>query len=386
MSTSVRLRRPDGSTYVRELHDPPVWPQPTRPIASRVAYAAVPVMAAPAGANALGATAELDWEATLAVRREIWAYGLGVAEAMDTAQRGMGLDWATTEELIRRSSAEAAAVGGRIAAGAGTDHLSGAATVGEVVAGYEHQLEVVERAGARPILMASRHLAALARGPGDYAEVYGKLLAQVRRPAILHWLGAPFDPALAGYWGSADLDEASEAFLEIVNAHADVVEGVKISLLDADREVALRERLPAGVAMYTGDDFNYPTLIRGDQRSYSDALLGIFAGIAPAASAALQALDAGDVEGFDAAFAPTVPLARHVFASPTYYYKTGLGFLAWLRGQQPGFTMVGGLQGGRSVPHLVRVLELADEAGLLPDPELAAARMGAFLDVAGVSR
>jgi dihydrodipicolinate synthase/N-acetylneuraminate lyase len=376
MSVSIVL--PDGVRHT--LREPASWPAPSGPPASRQAFAAAHVAADPLGDNTPGVPATVDWDATLAFRRHLWSYGLGVAEAMDTAQRGMGLDWTATRELIRRSAAEAKACGGRIAAGAGTDHAEELSTLDDVLAAYTTQLEVVRAAGAQPIVMASRHLAGLARTPEDYRQVYDRILSQVDTPVILHWLGPMFDPALAGYWGSADLAEATGAFLGLVRDHADRVDGVKVSLLDADHEKRLRADLPRGVRLYTGDDFNYPELIKGG----SDALLGVFAAIAPAASAALQALDRGDEAAYEAAFAPTLPLARHVFAAPTYYYKTGIAFLAWLAGHQPGFTMVAGLQSARSLPHLVRAFVLADRAGLLPDPELAVARMEALFAVYGV--
>jgi hypothetical protein len=366
------------------VSDPPAWTRPQAPIRSRIAYAAAHVVADPLGENAPGAPAAVDWESTLAFRRHLWSWGLGVAEAMDTAQRGMGLDWAATQELIRRSSAEARACGGRIAAGAGTDHAPAELDLDAVIAAYEEQLAVVEDAGATVILMASRQLARAARGPEDYQRVYGRLLEQVRRPVILHWLGPMFDPALEGYWGSGDVDAATGSLLALLRSHASVVDGVKVSLLDAGHEVRLRRALPDGVRLYTGDDFNYPELIRGDGVFHSDALLGIFAAIAPAASTALQALDRHDLDAYEAAFAPTVALARHVFGAPTSYYKTGIAFLAWLSGHQPGFTMIGGLQSARSIPHLTETFRLADAAGLLPDPELAADRMRAFRRVAGV--
>lgn len=333
-----------------------------------------------------GAPAVVDWDHTLGFRRHLWSYGLGVAEAMDTAQRGMGLDWAATQELIRRSSAEARAAGGRIAAGVGTDHLTEPARdLDEVAAAYETQLEVVDDAGAQVILMASRQLAAVAGGPDDYRKVYDRLLTQAPSPVILHWLGPMFDPALAGYWGADDVEVATEHVVGLIRDHTATVDGIKVSLLDADLERRVRAQLPDGVRLYTGDDFNYPELIRGDDDGRSsDALLGIFAAIAPAASGALQALDRGDLAAYEAAFAPTVPLARQVFGAPTYYYKAGIAFLAWLSGLQPGFTMVGGLQSARSLPHLVTTFELADAAGLLPDPELAAARMTALLTTYGV--
>ncbi|WP_225962794.1 DUF993 family protein [Actinomadura algeriensis] len=362
------------------MGEPRVFAASAAPFASRVAYAAAHVVADPFGGT-------LDWDATLAFRRHLWAHGLGVAEAMDTAQRGMGLDWAVTRELIARSGREARAAGGRIVCGAGTDQLPpGPAPLDAIAAAYEEQLAVVEDAGAVPVLMASRQLAASARTPGDYAAVYGRLLPQLRRPAVLHWLGPMFDPALEGYWGSADLDAAAAALLDLIGAHASKVDGVKISLLDAGREIDLRRRLPGGVRLYTGDDFNYPELIRGDASGHSDALLGVFDPIAPAAAAALRALDAGDAAGYEDAFAPTLPLARHLFETPTFYYKTGVVFLAWLAGHQRHFRMVGGLESARSVPHLARLFELADAAGLFPDPELAAGRMRAWLTVQGIEQ
>jgi hypothetical protein len=383
---TVFLPGPDGTLVEHIPARPREWPRPPAPISCRIAYAAAHVAADPWGDNSPGSPAAVDWDATLAFRRHLWSYGLGVAEAMDTAQRGMGLDWAATQELIRRSAKEARATGGRIAAGAGTDHLAEVSTVDDVVRGYLEQVAVVEDAGARVILMASRHLAALARGPEDYARVYGRVLPQLSQPAILHWLGPMFDPALQGYWGSADLEAATRVFVDIVTDNASHVDGVKVSLLDAGHEARLRALLPPGVRVYTGDDFHYPDLISGDGTAFSDALLGVFAAIAPIASAALQALDAGDLAGYQGLLVPTVPLARHVFGPPTQYYKTGIAFLAWLSGHQPGFTMIGGLQSGRSVVHLSQTYRLADELGLFPDPERAAHRMRDFLRVAGVAR
>jgi hypothetical protein len=332
-----------------ERHDPP---------RTRVAFAAAHVVADPDDG--------IDWEATLAFRRHLWDHGLGVAEAMDTAQRGMGLDWPAAEELIRRTAAEG---GGRVAAGAATDHTQ-PKTLDEVRAAYEHQCELIEGTGAQAVVMASRALAALATSPDDYREVYGAVLRQLERPAILHWLGDMFDPALAGYWGSPALDEATETLLAIVGDHTDMVDGVKVSLLDAQREVDIRHRLPEGVRLYTGDDFNYPELIA----SGSDALLGIFDAIAPAAAAALHALDAGDREEYDRILEPTVPLARRLFEAPTFNYKAGIVFLAHLNGHQPHFHLLGGLETARSKEHLADVYALAERAGLLRDPELAAAR------------
>ncbi|MFD0688261.1 dihydrodipicolinate synthase family protein [Actinomadura fibrosa] len=362
------------------MGEPRTYAPPPGPSASRTAYAAAHVVADPSGAGVL------DWDTTLAFRRHLWSHGLGVAEAMDTAQRGMGLDWEVTRELIARSGQEALSAGGRIVCGAGTDQLPpGPAPLDRIAEAYEEQLAVVEAAGAVPVLMASRQLAASAQGPDDYAAVYGRLLRQVTRPAVLHWLGPMFDPALDGYWGSTDLDTATDALLALIGDHTSKIDGVKVSLLDAAREIDIRRRLPSGVRLYTGDDFNYPELIRGDEAGHSDALLGIFDPIAPAAAAALQALDKGDTTAYDEIFAPTLPLARHLFATPTYYYKTGVVFLAWLTGHQRHFRMVAGLETARPVPHLVRLFQLADAAGLFPDPGLAASRMRAWLTVQGAA-
>jgi hypothetical protein len=294
----------------------------------------------------------------------------------------LALDWPTARELIRRSAAEAPA--GRIAAGAATDHAA-PATVGEVREAYEEQCEFVEGAGAQAIVMASRALAGVARGPDDYRAVYGAVLSGLERPAILHWLGDAFDPALRGYWGSADLDEAAEVFLDVVAANAAKLDGVKVSLLDTGREVALRRRLPEGVRLYTGDDFNYPELIAGDEHGHSDALLGVFDAIAPAAAAALAALDAGDRAAYDRILGPTVPLARKLFEAPTFNYKTGIVFLAFLNGHQDHFRMVGGMESARGIVHLADVFVLADRAGLLRDPALAVARMRHVLALAGIA-
>ncbi|MEU7646750.1 dihydrodipicolinate synthase family protein [Streptomyces huasconensis] len=355
-------------------------PTPT----SRTVFSAAHVVADPFADVSPDGPAAVDWDATLAFRRHLWSHGLGVAEAMDTAQRGMGLDWPCAAELIRRSAAEAKAVGGRIACGVGTDQLPSPAKLPQIVQAYEEQLAVVEAAGAQPILMASRALAAAATSPDDYAETYGHLLRQASEPVILHWLGPMFDPALAGYWGSADLDAATDTFLDVIAAHPDKVDGIKISLLDADREVALRRRLPQGVRCYTGDDFHYPELIAGDGHGFSHALLGVFDPLGPLAAEAVRVLDTGDAQAFRALLDPTVALSRHLFENPTRHYKTGVVFLAWLAGHQTHFTMVGGLQSARSLPHLARAYELADGLGLFPDPALAASRMRSLLTVHGV--
>ncbi|MFD4028135.1 dihydrodipicolinate synthase family protein [Streptomyces sp. NPDC058576] len=355
---------------------------------SRTVFSAAHVVADPYANSGPGDPAALDWESTLAFRRHLWAHGLGVAEAMDTAQRGMGLDWAGAADLIRRSAAEARAVGGRIACGVGTDQLPDgpAPTLADVTAAYEEQLAVAEENGVQPILMASRALARAARGPEDYLATYAHLLRQASEPVVLHWLGPMFDPALEGYWGSADLDEATDTFLKVIAEHPDKVDGIKISLLDAAREIDVRRRLPGGVRCYTGDDFHYPELIAGDERGFSHALLGIFDPLGPLAAHAVRVLDTGDVDGFRALLDPTVELSRHLFERPTRFYKTGVVFLAWLAGHQDHFTMVGGLQSARSLPHLAKAYELADGLGLFPDPDLAAHRMRALLAVHGGAR
>ncbi|APC35647.1 MULTISPECIES: dihydrodipicolinate synthase family protein [Nocardiopsis] len=386
MSTLL-LPAADGTAAPYTLSGTPVDASPLPPARSRRAYAAAHVVADPLAANAPGAPARLDWEATLAFRHHLWDQGLGVADAMDTAQRGMGLDWAATAELIRRSGAEAAARGAALACGVGTDQLDlSQADLESVITAYGEQLDVVQGAGATPILMASRALAAVASGPDDYAKVYADLLGRADQPVILHWLGTAFDPALAGYWGFADPAEAIEPVAALIAEHAAKVDGIKVSLLDASLEVRLRRLLPEGVRLYTGDDFNYPDLVLGDEQGHSDALLGVFAAIAPAAARALAALDEGDTARYRALMDPTVPLARHLFTEPTFYYKTGVAFLAWLNGHQKGFHMVGGLHSARDLPHLAQAVRLADAAGALTDPDLAAARMRALLQVSGVDQ
>jgi hypothetical protein len=355
----------------------PSWAAGYPPPASRRVYAAAHVAAG---------SGTIDWDSTLRFRDHLWEYGFGVAEAMDTAQRGMGLSWDQARELIARSAERAAArrAAGQhatIACGAGTDQLAAddSHSISQIIDAYTAQLQVVQAAGAGVILMASRALAAAASGPRDYLEVYGALLGQARQPVILHWLGEAFDPALRGYWGGGDFETAAATVLELIDRYPDAVDGVKLSVLDADREIALRRRLPPGISLYTGDDFGYANLIRGDEAGHSDALLGAFAAVTAPAAAALHALDAGDLAGYDAAIGPTVPLSRLIFEEPTYYYKTGVAFLAWLNGLQPRFAMLGGLEGKRSASHLIRVFELAAAAGALADPELAVGRMTQFL-------
>jgi len=384
----IALPTSEGTLEAYQPGAPSTWPAQAAPPLSRVAFAAAHVVVDPLAAADPWLDAALDWDATLAYRRHLWDLGLSVAEAMDTAQRGMGLDWSVSRELIRRSLAEAQALGAadRIACGAGTDHLAAGRpyTFDEVVDAYAEQCAFVESCGGRIILMASRALSASARSPEHYARVYERVLAQVRAPVIIHWLGDMFDPALAGYWGSADLDAASETCLAIVSAHAGKIDGIKVSLLDKDREIALRRRLPPGVRMYSGDDFNYPELILGDDLGASDALLGIFDAIAPAAAAALAALDRGDFASYRQIFEPTVALSRHIFRAPTRFYKTGVVFLAYLNGHQSHFLMAGGQQSARSIVHLAETFRLADQARLFRDPELAVQRMKLVLALAGL--
>jgi hypothetical protein len=386
-TTTVAIPDAGGGWHEIELSEPRNWAEHPEAFRSRVAFAAAHVVADPRGENVPGAPAAIDWDATLAFRRHLFRYGMGVAEAMDTAQRNMGLDWPAAQELITRSAALAKEHGARIASGAGTDQLlAHAGSLAEVTQAYLEQLEFVEAAGSQAIVMASRQLAALARGSEDYFQVYSTVLNQASRPVILHWLGEMFDPELVGYWGSRYIPTATRTFLDLINEHSAKVDGVKVSLLSADHEQELRAALPEGVRLYTGDDFNYPDLIEGDEDHHSDALLGAFAAIAPAASAALSALDAGDVDGYRREMGPTLPLSRHIFATPTYYYKTGITFLAWLNGHQDGFLMVGGLQSARSTIHLARVFELANGVQLLTDPDLAAHRFSQLLATAGLIR
>ena len=382
-AAALLLPRADGSLE-RFVPGPPAhFERPREPLRSRTFLAAAHVVADPlAGGDS--AAAAIDWDATLGYRRHLWSWGLGVAEAMDTAQRGMGLGWPEARELIKRSAAAARESGGRLAAGAGTDQLpaGGPASLGSIRDAYLEQCAFVEEQGCQPIVMASRALAAAAEGPADYRSVYDAVLGRAGRPVILHWLGEMFDPALAGYWGAADPYEALDVVTGLIAENAGSVDGIKLSLLDDALELRLRDALPDGVRLYTGDDFNYPALIAAG----SDALLGVFDAIAPAASAALQALDAGDEARFAELFAPTVPLARRLFASPTYHYKTGLVFLAWLNGHQRHFRMIGGQEGARTLVHLAELLRLADGAGLLADPALACERMRRLLTVAGVDQ
>lgn len=386
MTAHILLPQADRTLkpYIVGQHEP--IPAASRAIRSRVAYSAVHVVADPLAGVSPWTDAFIDWDATLAYRRYIWSLGLGVAEGMDTAQRGMGLDWPHSRELISRTLNDARSCNGLVACGVGTDQLdqSPSTTVEDVITAYEEQLEFIEDLGGRAIVMASRVLAASAQSADDYCRVYDRILSQSRMPVILHWLGEMFDPALQGYWGSRKPREAAAIVLSIIRDHADKVDGIKISLLDDELEIAMRRALPNGVRMYTGDDYNFPDLIRGDDQGYSDALLGVFDAIAPAASAALGALDEGDGELFTQILAPTLPLSRHIFEPPTRFYKTGVVFLAWLNGHQNHFRMLGGQESARSTIHLSRLFELADKAGVLMDSELAAQRMSTYLTLSGV--
>lgn len=360
---------------------------------NRVAYSAAHVVSDPLASVDPWLQCAVDWDTTIDYRRHLWSLGLGVAEAMDTAQRGMGLDWPTSLELIRRTLDAAQDVpGSQVASGCGTDQLvlEDVTTVDQVIAAYEEQLEAIEKLGGKLIIMASRALARVAKSSADYERVYDRILSQVKQPVVLHWLGDMFDPALLGYWGSADVEQAMNTALGIIQAHSQKVDGIKISLLDKDKEIAMRRRLPPGVRMYTGDDFNYAELIAGDGfgndivNGQSDALLGIFDAIAPAASAALTALAEGKLDTFHDILGPTVPLSRHIFMAPTRYYKTGVVFMAWLNGHQSHFSMIGGQQSTRSAQHLAELFRLADEANLLEHPELAVHRMRILMATHGV--
>jgi hypothetical protein len=354
---------------------------------NRVAYAAAHVVPNPVADNDPWIDTDIDWDRTIAFRRHLWNLGLGVAEAMDTAQRGMGLDWPNSLELIRRSVDAARDIPGAVvASGAGTDHLAASPdlSIEDVINAYEEQCAAVEACGGRIILMASRALAACAKSPEDYGTVYDRILGNVGEPVIIHWLGEMFDPALEGYWGGTDHFEAMEICLDVLRRNANKIDGIKISLLDKDKEIRLRRGLPDGVRMYTGDDFNYAELIAGDGAGYSDALLGIFDAIAPAASAALSALAGNNLAEFHDIFAPTVPLSRHIFKAPTRFYKTGVVFMAYLNGHQDHFVMVGGQQSTRSIVHLAEIFRLADKAGLLKNPDEATARMSRVLAIHGI--
>ncbi|BDG70385.1 dihydrodipicolinate synthase family protein [Roseomonas fluvialis] len=382
------INLPNGARVEPFATSPPREFAKATPPFPRVALAAAHVVADPLAEQDPWLDVKIDWDRTIAFRKHLWSLGLGVAEAMDTAQRGMGLDWTGAQELIRRSlDAMKDHPGAVMASGAGTDHLTPGpdVTVDDVIRAYEEQCEAVEAMGGRIILMASRALAKAAKSPADYERVYARILSQVKQPVVIHWLGEMFDPALEGYWGNHDHMAAMETALAVIHAHADKVDGVKISLLDDQKEIAMRRRLPRGVRMYTGDDFNYAELIAGDEHGHSDALLGIFDPIAPAVGGALAALSRNDLSTFHDILAPTVPLSRHIFKAPTRFYKTGVVFMAWLNGHQDHFVMVGGQQSTRSLQHFSELFRLADKAGLLRDPDMAVARMRSLLALHGVA-
>ena len=385
-SLAIELPRADRSMESFKLSAPRNFPAKMTGKMNRVAFAAAHVVADPLAESNPWLDAPIDWDRTIAFREHLWDLGFGVAEAMDTAQRGMGMSWPDSLELIRRSVAAAKPRKGVVFSGAGTDHLApeAAKSIADVIRAYEEQIEAIEKCGGRIIMMASRALARIGKSADDYAKVYDRVLAQVREPVIIHWLGDMFDPALNGYWGTADLDAAMKTAVAIINKNAKKIDGVKVSLLDKDKEIVMRRQLADGVLMYTGDDFNYAELIAGDDKGYSHALLGIFDAIAPAASAALVALAANDRKTFEDILAPTVPLSRHIFRNPTRFYKTGVVFMAYLNGHQDHFTMIGGQESTRSTLHLADIFRLADAAGLLRDPELAVARMQLVLKTRGV--
>ncbi|MBG6237163.1 hypothetical protein IWX78_000106 [Mycetocola sp. CAN_C7] len=383
--TELALLAADGSVSTTELAPAPAFEKPRQPLRSRVAYAAAHVIPKTFADNTPGRPADIDWDATLAFRHHVWSWGLGVADAMDTAQRNMGLDTAATRELITRSAAEARTVDGALVVGVNTDHVADEViTLDAVIDAYKEQLHFTEDAGAGVVLMASRHLARAATNADDYLRVYREVLAAATTPVTLHWLGEAFDPVLAGYFGSTDFEKSSATVLEIIRENADSIRGIKMSLLDASHEVSVRSRLPESATLFTGDDFNYVDLIAGDDTAHSDALLGAFAAVTPNASAAVQALDAGDVTRYRRILGPTEALSRQIFAAPTFYYKTGIAFLAWLNGHQQAFSMVGGLHSARSLPHLSEIVRLANEAGALERPELAAARWHGQLALNGI--
>ncbi|WP_150307351.1 dihydrodipicolinate synthase family protein [Planctomonas psychrotolerans] len=385
--TDLLTLDPSGAVGRVELHPAPGFSRPAAPLTARLAYAAAHVVPKPWGDNTPGQPADIDWDATLAFRHSVWSWGLGVADAMDTAQRNMGLDADATRELISRSAAEARSVGGRLVVGVNTDSVEAEhISLDEVIDAYKEQLHFAEDAGAGVVLMASRHLARAARTGDDYRRVYREVLGAAGSPVVLHWLGAAFDPSLAAYFGSTVWQEAADTVIDIIEENRNIVSGIKMSLLDADAEIAVRSRLPETATMFTGDDFNYVSLIEGDGTTHSDALLGAFAAVTPNASAAIQALDAGDPDEYRRILGPTEALSRQVFAAPTFYYKTGVAFLSWLNGHQQAFSMVGGLHSARSLPALSEIIRLANAAGALEDPELAARRWHALLSVNGIDR
>jgi hypothetical protein len=385
-SLSLKLPKADRSIETYRLAASRTFPAKLEGTLNRIAFSAAHIVADPLAECDPWLNQTIDWDRTIAFREHVWDLGLGVAEAMDTAQRGMGMDWPTSLELITRSVAAAKPRGALVFSGAGTDHLAveDAKSIDDVIKAYEQQFEAIEKVGGRIILMASRALAKLGKNAEDYGRVYDRILSQSAQPVIIHWLGDMFDPALANYWGTPSLDTAMDIAVDVINRNAAKVDGVKVSLLDAQREIDMRRRLDPKVKMYTGDDFNYAELIAGDDKGFSHALLGIFDAIAPAASYALSRLAAGDEAGFHDVLGPTVPLSRHIFKAPTRFYKTGIVFMAYLNGHQDHFTMIGGQESTRSTQHLAELFRLADKAGLLANPELATQRMKAIMATRGI--
>lgn len=387
MTHTLKLPDQDGAICDYKLMGSPIVFPASPPAFNRIAYAAAHIVSDPLRDSTPWGSPAIDWDATLAFRHHLWSLGFKIAEAMDTAQRGMGVDWPVARELIRRSLAESRTVpGADLACGAGTDQLApeNANTLQDVIDAYETQVDFVEAEGGRAVMMASRALARIARSAEDYRAVYGNILGQTREKVVLHWLGDMFDPQLAGYWGSSSFDKALETVLAIIDDNRDKVEGIKISLLDNASEIELRKRLPEGVLCFTGDDFNYAELIEGDGERYSHALLGIFDAVAPSASKALVHLAKGETQAFRSIIEPTVPLSRKIFEAPTQYYKAGVVFLAWLNGHQSHFTMPAGMQSARGIVHYADIFRLADQANVLDKPDLAASRMKGLLQLYGI--
>ena len=382
----MKIKLPDsnGKLSDYQLQGTPIAPTPIAKDASRVVFSAAHVVSDPFTANDPTGPSVLDWEQTMAFRHHLDGLGLGIAEAMDTAQRGMGLDWPGALELIKRTKSELPDA--LVFNGCGTDQLdpADARSLDDVKRAYLEQVEAIQSVGGRLILMASRALASVAQSPEDYIKIYSDVLAACDQPVILHWLGEMFDPSLAGYWGAESFDDTMAVALQVIEQHTAKVDGIKISLLDASKEVDMRRRLPEGVRMYSGDDFNYPELIAGDDQGFSHALLGIFDPLAVAVGKAMAHLDQGDVDGFRAVLDPTVPLSRLIFRAPTQFYKTGVVFLAWLNGHQNHFVMLGGAQSMRPLPYFVECFKLADQCGLLANPDLAVRRMSKLLEMYGV--
>jgi hypothetical protein len=385
MPSIISLPQPDGSLKSYSLKAQPIAPTTLATPFNRTVYAAAHVVINPyATHDPLDASPIVDWDATMAFRDHLYSLGFKVAEAMDTAQRGMGVDWGVARELIQRSIRHARTIpGAELACGVGTDQLVANPNVNleDVEKAYREQFAIVQAEGGVPIMMASRALASAARNADDYHKLYGRLLQDSDKPVVLHWLGEMFDPALKGYWGTSDIPTAIDTVLELIRSNATKVEGIKVSLLEAKWEIELRRRLPHGVKMYTGDDFNYSQLIAGDEQGYSHGLLGIFDPIAPVAAAALAELAKGNFQAYRDLLDPTVALSREIFRAPTRHYKAGVVFLAWLNGHQTHFSMAGGAHSSRGITHYARVFELADQCGVLSDPVLAVARMRQLLAV-----